>query len=91
VRRIVARTEEGDRQMGTSGKAGHVLDSGAGRHRLTTDEELSQTLAEAAVEIDRLCDEHGLTPELLETRQAIEAATAALGDFVDGERELPDE
>lgn len=52
----------------------------------STGESLAQTLAHASVEVDELCAEHGITPELLETQQAIEAASAALADFVDGER-----
>ncbi len=53
--------------------------------RPATEDVLARTLAEASVEIERLCDEHGATPELIEARQAIESAIAALTDFVEGE------
>ena len=72
----MGRSEDGNTMAGTQAR------------RPSVDESLAQTLAQAAVEVDELCAEHGITPELLEARQAIESATAALADFVDGDRVL---
>ncbi len=68
-----------------------TLVKGAPHRGRSADELLALTLAEASVEVDDLCAEHGITPELLETRQAIESAAAALADFIDGEHAVLDE
>lgn len=76
--------------MGSSG-SGKLGLADAKRRGRSADESLARTLAQASVEIDELCAEHGITPELIETRQAIESATAALSDFVDGEHTSDDD
>lgn len=78
--------------MARSEKRGAVVGAVGAAHRgRTADESLASALAEASVEVDELCAEHGITPELLETRQAIDSAAAALADFVNGERAVVNE
>lgn len=77
--------------MGRSEDGGTVVGTQTRRHSPPVDESLAQTLAQASVEVDELCATHGITPELLEARQAIESASAALSDFVDGERLFDEE
>jgi hypothetical protein len=86
---VCAKTNK-EPEMGRS-ESGRTMTRSSSHRGPSTDEVLARTLAQASVEVDELCAEHGTTPELLETRQAIEAASAALWDFVDGERPFDEE